>query len=161
MGKYLDFEIKAFLVLTNTAGDYLLLENNHKDSIILGFVNPPAGHLEAGETITEAVKREAFEEMGIKDLQDILIKGIVNVHGFKEKEVLMFVVKAVVLGSEKIEDKGEGTPVWVKPSELSKKKILEDVKKILNLVEATPSGQTFEVVTEFKDKKLISFRTKK
>jgi ADP-ribose pyrophosphatase YjhB (NUDIX family) len=158
MGKYLDFEIKAFMVLVNKKGEYLLLKNNHADSIIVGYVNPPAGHLEVGETITEAAKREAFEEMGIKNLEEVEIKGTINVHGFKEKEILMFVVKALVPDSETPTDHGVGLPVWVQSSKIKEYKILEDVEKILNLVEKTPKGEVFQVTSEFKDKKLISFK---
>lgn len=143
MGKYLDFEIKAFLVLVNSSGDYLLLQNNYEGSIIFGYLNPPAGHMEIGESVFEAARREAFEEMGIRGLSDMELKGIVNVHGFKEKEVLMFIVKAVVSPSEKIEDKDEGTPVWVKKGKLADYKVLEDVEKILDLVEKPPKDKSF------------------
>ena len=118
MSKYVNYEIKIFLVLTNRKGTLLLLQNDHQDSIIHGYVNPPAGHLEIGETISDAVRRETKEEMGIKNLEEIEIKGIVNVFGFKELPVLMFVVSAVVPDSENPADHGEGTPIWVNPEEL-------------------------------------------
>jgi len=145
MSKYVNYEIKIFLVLTNRKGTLLLLQNDHQDSIIHGYVNPPAGHLEIGETISDAVRRETKEEMGIKNLEEIEIKGIVNVFGFKELPVLMFVVSAVVPDSEN-------------PEELGKYKVLEDVEKIIQLSQKTPAGDFFQAVSKFEERKLVSFK---
>ena len=160
MSKYVNYEIKVFLVLTNRKGMLLLLQNNHEDSIIHGYVNPPAGHLEIGETIIDAARRETKEEMGV-ELEEIEIKGFVNVFGFKELPVLMFVVSAKVPDGENPTDHGEGTPIWVEPKELGKYKVLEDVEKIIKLSQATPVGSFFQVVSKFEDRKLVSFKVVK
>ena len=53
-------------------GKYLLVEERDKTSGELVF-NQPAGHLEDGESITEAAKRETLEETGWTiELQGIL-----------------------------------------------------------------------------------------
>lgn len=135
-----------------------MLQNNQADSIIFGYLNPPAGHIEIGETINETVLREVAEEMGIAKLEEIEVKGIVNVSGFKELPIMMFVVSAVVPETENVSDKGEGAPVWVKSEDLKKHKILEDVQKIINLCEITPPGKLFQVVSKFENKNLISFK---
>lgn len=157
MGKYTNYEIKVFMVLTNQKGKLLLLQNNHKDSIIQGYLNPPAGHLEIGEGVVGAVKREVKEEMGIKNLEKIEIKGFVNVFGFKELPVFMIVVSALVPESGKPTDNGEGAPVWVDYKKLGEYKVLEDVEKLISLTQKTPSGKLFQVVSKFENRKLTSF----
>ncbi len=158
MNRYVNFEIKVFLILSDEKGKLLLLQNNQKKSIIRGYVNPPAGHLEIGETITEAARREAKEEMGIEKLEEIIVKGFVNVFGFKDLPVLIFVVSAIVQDSENPTDHGEGTPIWIDFEELGKFKVLDDVEKIIRLSRETPTGNFFQVVSTFKGRKLISFK---
>ena len=158
MSKYVNYEIKVFLVLTNRKGTLLLLQNNHRGSIIHGYVNPPAGHLEIGETINDAVRRETKEEMGVEKLEGIEIKGVVNVFGFKELPVLMFVVSAKEPNGENPTDHGEGRPIWVNPEELGSHKVLEDVEKIVKLSQKTPVGDFFQAVSKFEDRKLVSFK---
>ena len=158
MGKYVNYEIKVFIVLSNRRGKFLLLQNDHQDSIIRGYLNPPAGHLEIGETVTDAVKREVEEEMGVENLEEIEVRGFVNVFGFKELPVFMFVVSAKVPEDEIPTDHGEGTPVWVSLEKLNEYKVLEDVEKLILLSQETPVGKLFQVVSRFENRKLVSFK---
>lgn len=41
MSKYANYEIKTFLILRNSKGDLLMTQNDHADSIIFGYINPP------------------------------------------------------------------------------------------------------------------------
>lgn len=157
MSKYANYEIKTFLILRNSKGDLLMTQNDHADSIIFGYINPPGGHLEVGETVIDAATREAEEEMGVKNLMDIEVKGIINVSGFKDLPVLMFVVTAEVPDSEIPAKHEEGTPIWVNIDTLKSHKVLEDVEKIITLVQKTPPGKMFHVVSKFENRKLISF----
>jgi hypothetical protein len=91
-------------------------------------------------------------------LENIHIKGIVNVEGFKDVPVLMFIISATIPDSETPVARDEGTPIWIKYTELENHKMLEDVKKIVELVETTPEGKIFHVVSKFEDRKLISFK---
>ncbi len=43
------------------AGRFLMVEENHQGEIV---INQPAGHIEHGESLLEAVKRETLEETG-------------------------------------------------------------------------------------------------
>lgn len=158
MSNYANFEIKVFMVLSNSKGEYLMLQNDVPGSTVEGFLNPPAGHLEPGETITQAAIRETAEETGVKKLTNICIKGVINVYGFKDIPVLMFIVSATVPPSHHVVKMDEGTPVWVKIKDLKNFKVLEDVKKIINLADKTPTGNMFQVVSSFDHRKLTSFK---
>jgi ADP-ribose pyrophosphatase YjhB (NUDIX family) len=154
---YADYEIKVFLYLRNAEGKYLFMLNNHPDSIIHGYINPGGGHVEPGETISQAVRREVKEETGITKLKNIQVKGVINVVGFKEKTVLMFIVSADVVPGQKARTRDEGEPVWVDIHKLDGYKVLADVALITKLVEDTPPGKIFQASSLFKDRKLVSF----
>lgn len=55
---------------------YLLIEERVRDQLVL---NQPAGHLDSGETLVEAVIRETFEESGWHFLPEALV-GIYLYH---------------------------------------------------------------------------------
>lgn len=156
--KYTLYEVKVYMFLQGDSGEYLFINHTHKDSIIFGYVNPPAGHMESGETMKETVKREAFEEMGIKNLKNIQLKGTVNVFGFKENPVLMLVVSAEVPKGEKPHTKDEGDPVWVDLDNSDNLKMFRDVKMLADAVQKVSNGGTFHVMSRFKDRKLVDFQ---
>ena len=57
------------------------------------YVNPVGGHVTAGETNEEALKREAMEEMGFSDFKFKLVgKGIFNRHVIGRHENHYFIV---------------------------------------------------------------------
>ncbi|MBI2356969.1 NUDIX domain-containing protein [Candidatus Dojkabacteria bacterium] len=154
--KYDLYEVKVLMFLRNNKGEYLFLMNDHEDSIIKGYVNPPGGHIEPGEGFQETVKREVLEEMSVKNLVNIQLKGTINVTGFKENPIMMFIVTADVPESEKPVTQNEGTPVWVDLNDTAKYKMFEDVKLIAGAISKTQKG-TFSGKSTFKDKKFVSF----
>lgn len=158
MDKYSNHELKVYMILKNKKKGLLLLNHTDKGNLIYGYVNPPAGHVEPGETINQTIRREVKEEMGIKKLDNIELKGLVDVYGFKDHPVLMFIMSAEVPDSEKPKTHDEGEPVFIKPKDLPKHKMLSDVKKIVNLALTTPKGKIFEAVSKFKNYKLLSFK---
>jgi len=131
------------------------MNNNHKDSIISGYINPAGGHIEEGETFEQTVKREAFEEMGIKDVRDITLRGTVNVSGFKENPVFMLIVSGTVDSDIKLEAKDEGEPVWVSENGFKKYRMFEDVEKFVELIKTRKD--LFHIVSKFEDRKLVEF----
>ncbi len=158
MSNHTTFEILVYMLLKNSKGELLLLQNDVPGSTIEGYLNPPAGHLEPSESITTAALRETAEETGITKLTNIRIKGVINVFGFKPLPVVMFIISGKVPLSQKTYKMDEGTPVWVKITDLPKYKVLEDVEKIIKLADQTPQGNIFQVVSTFAHRKLKSFK---
>lgn len=56
--------------IVERAGRFLMVEEDVEGSIVF---NQPAGHLEEGETLTEAVTRETLEESGRRFVPEALI----------------------------------------------------------------------------------------
>ncbi len=131
----------------------LILPYNDKFEIILqkrkGFINKPVevdygffgGHLEKGETVRQALKREIKEELNI-DIKDIKSLEFFNKYQYeiKEKEILVelhvFLCKIEDVVKMKV---NEGKPATLKLKEainlnISKmdKQILEEVYKKIN-----------------------------
>lgn len=158
---YANQELKVYMILLNNKDEILMLQHNKNDSLIYGYVNPPAGHVEPKETFSQTVIREVKEETGITKLKNITLKGIISVYGFKDHPVLMFVVSAKIPNKQIPLEKNEGKPIFVKKKDLAKYKILKDVKTIIDLTLKTKKGKVFEAVSQFKNKKLISFKVTK
>ena len=53
--------------IIDSAGNWMLVKQAGDRQDASQFVSPVGGHVQAGETIEAALKREAFEEAGIKD----------------------------------------------------------------------------------------------
>ena len=142
--------------MKNSKGEYLFTDNSHKDSIIHGYVNPIGGHMKIGETIYETTRREVEEETGISVISNIQLRGIINVVGFKEMPVVMYVISADVGDDQKAEEKKEGKPVWLKPTDLGKYNVFEDIEKIMVAMDASPTVP-FQATSKYKNRKLIKF----
>lgn len=133
------------------------MHNTQKDSIIKGYLNPAGGHIEENETVLEAAKREVLEEMGITNLSNLKLRGTVNVKGFKEHPVFMFIVTALVPSDQKPTANDEGEPIWVDLKVLHNYKVLEDVEMLIKTIKGTSYNEMFYAKSVFEDKKLISF----
>ncbi|WP_433602584.1 NUDIX domain-containing protein [Nocardia sp. CA-135953] len=72
--------IDVHVLLTN--GDRLLLTQRRGNDAFAGRWHLPSGKLDAGEPITAAAAREAFEEVGVKiDPADLRVVHVVHVAG--------------------------------------------------------------------------------
>lgn len=141
----------------------------NKDSVLLmkasdqkewhGTYDPPGGHIEKGESIIDAAKREVFEETGIK-LRSAKLRGVIHVSNFFGKNVMLFVTSSTS-ESRAIKGNYEGVPEWVRIRDLDKIKLFEDVRPILDKIISMKNSEIFVGVSEFDGKdRLLSLDTK-
>lgn len=133
----------------------------YKDEVLLikasdekewsGIYNPIGGHIEKGESIIESAKREIKEESGINPL-NIKLKGIIHVTNFFSKDIMMFITSSIVKTKKLLYQHDEGKLEWVKLTNLTKIKIFEDVKPIIDRVLKMKTGEIFVGTSEFDGK---------
>ena len=93
-------------------GQYLvMLRNRKEEDENSGKYIGIGGHVEAGETPAECVKREALEETGLT-LEQVRYRGLIT-FVFEDKDELAFLYTCDVFHGEVIADCGEGDLVWV------------------------------------------------
>ena len=61
-----------------------------------GYWVPPAGHVELGESVTEATIREAREETGL----EIVLEQLVNVYSHGDADVMIVAYRARAIGGQ-------------------------------------------------------------
>ena len=97
----------------------------------------PGGKIEVGESIVPSVKREVYEETGLK-LNSIRICGIKDWYDKKEKErqlVILFISDDY--SGDLISETEEGKVYWIEEDELKSKKLADDFDKLLEVFNKT------------------------
>jgi 8-oxo-dGTP pyrophosphatase MutT (NUDIX family) len=78
MAGHLCMPVDAYMLLERD-GKVLLLRRAARASYAAGLLCPPSGHVEAGETVSDAAIRETAEETGIR-LQPDQVRSVTVVH---------------------------------------------------------------------------------
>lgn len=109
-------------------GNVLVQDRVNKDWPGITF---PGGHVEANESITDSVIREVFEETGLKILTPKLcgIKNWINEDGSR---YVVFLYKTNKF-SGFLRPSDEGEVYWIKPNDLKKEKLANDMEKMLQI----------------------------
>ena len=93
----------------------------------------PGGKLEEGESIVESIKREVFEETGLK-VDNIKICGIKDWYDYKEKvRQLIFLFKTDTYTGDLISETKEGKVYWINYKDLKNKKLAFDFEELLKV----------------------------
>jgi len=123
-------------------GKFLLVEEETADGIRL---NQPAGHLEDGETLLDAVTREAFEETAYRFKPQHLL-GIYHWrHPDKEVTYLRFAFIGAATGPEPGVGLDEGIirAAWMTPDEIRNCQAMHRSPQVLLCIEHYLAGQRF------------------
>jgi 8-oxo-dGTP diphosphatase len=108
--------IPRTLVFLRHGDDVLLLKGAPTKRLWANRYNGLGGHVEAGETIEAAARREVAEEAGIAAIDDLRLVALINLEG-TPTGVLLCVFTGRV-GSREVALSREGTPEWVPLSAL-------------------------------------------
>lgn len=121
----------------------------HKDKVLLikgapekrnwaNLYNGLGGHVEHGESIFEAAKREVREESGLQ-IENLWLCAVVTIDVTAEGPgILMFVLRGESTDGEAMPS-NEGELVWVRREELAEFELVEDLPILLPLVlDVTP-----------------------
>ena len=93
----------------------------------------PGGKIEIGESIVPSIKREVYEETGLK-LNTVKICGIKDWYDKKEKErQLIILFTSDDYSGELIPETSEGKVYWISETELKTAKLADDFDKLLEV----------------------------
>jgi 8-oxo-dGTP diphosphatase len=128
-----------------TRGDEVLLLRGASDKPIWADrYNGVGGHVEEGEDVVSAARREILEETGL-DIDRIALRGVVNIQTSTPRTgVLMFVFVAQAT-CPAVRSSPEGSLEWVPLSRVRQLPVVADVPMLLEraLSRSTSSGPFF------------------
>ncbi|MEL7644780.1 MAG: NUDIX domain-containing protein [Anaerolineaceae bacterium] len=142
----------------NPDGQVLLLQGSPGKRIWAGLWNGIGGHVEAGESVLDAARRELWEESGLT-AENWTFCGQVSVDTREKTGIAFFVFRAELLTGQLLES-AEGSLRWFNLDELGNFPVVEDLPVLLGKAARTATGgQPFWGVYRYdaRDQLVMSF----
>jgi len=108
----------------------LLINGSSNKKNFANQYNGIGGHIESGEGILFAAKRELSEEAGIEDPIALMLCGVMMISKGDDVGISVYIFKST-LEKNYVWSSSEGSTEWVLLSEINKLPIVEDLKIIL------------------------------
>lgn len=126
-GLFLDrYQIIPRVLVFVTRGDLILLiKGSPQKRIWANLYNGIGGHVEKGEDILSATRREFFEETGLNLLSPWLC-ALVTIDTGEDTGIGMYVFRGEV-SSKKLKDSSEGSLEWIPLGEIHNIPLVEDL----------------------------------
>ena len=126
-----------------TSGEYvLLLKGAPHKRLWAGQYNGIGGHVERGENVISAARRELREEAGLT-IDDLRLCGIITIDAAPDMGICLYVLRGECMRQEAIASQ-EGTPEWVHQQNLYRLPLVEDLHQMLpRLLSMQPGDPPF------------------
>jgi 8-oxo-dGTP diphosphatase len=121
--------IPRTLVFITRGECVLLLRGSAGKRIWADKYNGIGGHIERGEDIYSAARREVIEETGL-EVDHLRLVGLINIDGDQPTGILLFVFAAESRSGEPIPSE-EGTLEWIERDQITQVDLVEDLPVIL------------------------------
>jgi 8-oxo-dGTP diphosphatase len=129
--------IPRVLIFLRRGGSILLLKGAPTKRLWANKYNGVGGHVERGEDVLSAARRELTEETGLS--ADLRLVGTVTVDAGGQIGVGLYVLTGECLDGEP-RPGAEGTLEWLSPSELATRPLVEDVAVLLGRILQMQAG---------------------
>jgi 8-oxo-dGTP diphosphatase len=121
--------IPRVLVFVTHGEDVLLLKGAPDKRLWANRYNGLGGHVEVGEEIAHAARREVWEEAGL-EVHDLQMRGVVHIDLGATPGILFFVFSARS-ETRRTRSSGEGSLHWIPLDALADYDLVEDVPVLL------------------------------
>jgi len=126
----------------------LLQKGAANKKINAGLWNGLGGHIEKGEDIVSAAKRELKEEAGICCEHPFLC-GTIMINVAQDEGILLFVFSCLQT-DDSSEDSAEGRLHWFPTDQIPKQDIVDDVQDLISRVQNTmKTGKQFHLLYSY------------
>ena len=120
------------LILVFNGNSVLLQKGAPTKKIYPGYYNGLGGHIERGEDVLSAARRELMEEAGL-ECPDLHLCGTVAIDVEENNGILLFVMTGQKTIGE-INESDEGSLHWVGINELKSTPTVEDIPEIVDRI---------------------------
>lgn len=129
------------LILVFYHDQVLLQQGAPTKKIWAGYYNGLGGHIEKGEDVLSAARRELHEEAGIECL-DLHLCGTVMIDVEEYNGISLYVMTGQKVTGTIIES-DEGSLHWVKIREIPNLKVVDDIAEIVDRIVRSKPGEMF------------------
>lgn len=124
--------IPRTLVFIEHKNKILLLRGAPHKRTWANLYNGLGGHIEANETIFDSARREVAEESGITDLEELTLRGVINIAPDETNVGIMIFIFTARATSQQVTGSEEGTPEWLEWGTLQPDEVVPDMRAILD-----------------------------
>lgn len=128
--------IPRVLVFLTRGDEVLLLEGAPHKRRWAGKLNGLGGHVEPGENVAQAARREVREECGL-EVTELTLRAVIHITLPQPPGIMMFVFTGPAPEGQTPHPSREGTPRWIKLSALEEFPVVDDLPLLVPRVVTT------------------------
>jgi 8-oxo-dGTP diphosphatase len=138
------------LVFLTRGEQILLIKGAPHKRLWANLYNGVGGHVERGEDVLTAARREVYEETGLQP-ETIWLCGIITIDARQESGICIFIFRGESRQGE-VHPSTEGSLEWVSMGQLSSLAVVEDLQTILpRVISQSPESPPFSANYQYDE----------